>query len=183
MVASHKAIASAFKDEPMVIGYDLRNEPYLGTVAGIRYPAGQQPPILTTDFLAKHGDLVSAKLVREAARTAPRVAASPWHRAGQRRRERHGRHPVVGPVRAEASHRIRHRDGPCGRPARRRTISAMSLPPLTRASRCGAGCRSKAIRCGGHESPDHRRLRHRLRRPPFQPPARFCFSPRLCAPA
>ena len=62
MAASHKAIANAFKDEPMVIGYDLRNEPHLGTVAGIRYPAGQRPAILTTDFAAKHGDLVSARL-------------------------------------------------------------------------------------------------------------------------
>jgi len=71
MVASHKAIAKAFKDEPMVIGYDLRNEPYLGTVAGIRYPAAERPPILTTDFVAKHGDLVSARLVRETAEQRP----------------------------------------------------------------------------------------------------------------
>ena len=71
MAASHKAIANAFKDEPMVIGYDLRNEPYLGTVAGIRYPAERRPPILTTDFVAKHGDLVSARLVRETTERRP----------------------------------------------------------------------------------------------------------------
>lgn len=73
MAASHRAIAGAFKDEPMVIGYDLRNEPYLGNIAGIRYPAGQQPAVLTTDFVAQHGDLVSAKLVRDTAEQRP-----PW---------------------------------------------------------------------------------------------------------
>jgi hypothetical protein len=71
MVASHQAIAKAFQDEPMVIGYDLRNEPYLGTVAGIRYSAAGRPPVLTTDFLAKHGDLISARLVREAVQQRP----------------------------------------------------------------------------------------------------------------
>ena len=71
MAASHRAIAGAFQDEPMVIGYDLRNEPYLGNIAGIRYPAGQQPAVLTTDFVATHGDLVSAQLVRDTAEQRP----------------------------------------------------------------------------------------------------------------
>ena len=71
MTASHRAIAGAFKDEPMIIGYDLRNEPYLGTVAGIRYPAESKPAILTTDFVARHGDLVSAKLVRDTVEQRP----------------------------------------------------------------------------------------------------------------
>ena len=71
MVASHKAIASAFKDESMVIGYDLRNEPYISTVASLRYGDGEKPQVTTMDFLAKHGDLISAKQVRTAVTLRP----------------------------------------------------------------------------------------------------------------
>ena len=71
MVASHKAIADAFKDEPMVIGYDLRNEPYISTVASLRYGDGEKPQVTTTDFLAKHGDLVSRKQVTNAVALRP----------------------------------------------------------------------------------------------------------------
>ena len=73
MIASHKAFASAFKDEPMVIGYDLRNEPYVGSVAGIKYPAGMKPPVLTQNLAQKHPDLVSLKAIRET-----RAQHLPW---------------------------------------------------------------------------------------------------------
>ena len=43
MLASHRAIAAAFADEPMVLGYDLRNEPYVTTLGGIRYEGGPVP--------------------------------------------------------------------------------------------------------------------------------------------
>lgn len=70
-VASHKAIAGAFKDEPMVIGYDLRNEPYVSSVASLRYDKGEKPQVITTDFLAKHGDLVSRRQVTNAVALRP----------------------------------------------------------------------------------------------------------------
>ncbi|MCX7010168.1 MAG: hypothetical protein NTY53_23510 [Kiritimatiellaeota bacterium] len=82
MLASHKAIASAFKDEPMVIGYDLRNEPYVSSVASLRYGVGEKPQITTTDFLAKHGDLVSAKQVRDAVALRPEWLRLPRYITG-----------------------------------------------------------------------------------------------------
>ena len=65
MVASHKAIAGAFKDEPMVLGYDLRNEPFLGTVASLQYPASLKPPVLTQDLRQLDAGLLSQKYVNE----------------------------------------------------------------------------------------------------------------------
>jgi len=49
MVASHRAIAQAFADEPMVLGYDLRNEPYVTTIGGIRYQ-GEPVPVQSHDL-------------------------------------------------------------------------------------------------------------------------------------
>lgn len=71
MCASHQALARAFRDEPMVLGYDLRNEPYVGTIAGIKYPDGQQPPILTRNLQPQHRAVLSDKLLREMATERP----------------------------------------------------------------------------------------------------------------
>lgn len=40
-----RSVAAAAKDESMVLGYDLENEPYLGTIAAIRFD-GQPSPVL-----------------------------------------------------------------------------------------------------------------------------------------
>ena len=45
IAAEHKALAAQFADEPMVLGYDLQNEPYVGTVGAILY-AGRKSPIV-----------------------------------------------------------------------------------------------------------------------------------------
>ena len=57
MVQSHQAIAKAFRDEPMVLGYDLRNEPYVTTLGGIRYKKGPVP-VQSVDLLKQYPDAV-----------------------------------------------------------------------------------------------------------------------------
>jgi len=57
MLASHRRIAQAFRDEPMVLGYDLRNEPYVSTLGGIQY-TGTPPPVQTADLAAIYPELV-----------------------------------------------------------------------------------------------------------------------------
>ncbi len=54
---SHRRIAQAFRDEPMVLGYDLRNEPYVTTLGGIQYTANP-PPVQTVDLAATYPGLV-----------------------------------------------------------------------------------------------------------------------------
>jgi hypothetical protein len=53
MLASHRRIAEAFRDEPMVLGYDLRNEPYVTTLGGIRY-TGEPAAVQTVDLAAQY---------------------------------------------------------------------------------------------------------------------------------
>lgn len=43
--------AELLKDEPMIFGYDLRNEPVLSSVAGMNYPEGRKPSVQTTRLI------------------------------------------------------------------------------------------------------------------------------------
>lgn len=70
MVASHKAIASAFKDEPMVLGYDLRNEPYVTTLGGIIYKE-KKPPVQTVDLSQKYSDKVKIEQIQSWVKERP----------------------------------------------------------------------------------------------------------------
>ncbi|MBN2450726.1 MAG: hypothetical protein JXR77_10070 [Lentisphaeria bacterium] len=70
MLASHRAIAAAFRDEPMVLGYDLRNEPYVTTLGGIRY-AGEKPPVQTVDLSGVYPGVVDPEAVASWLRERP----------------------------------------------------------------------------------------------------------------
>ncbi|OGV61657.1 MAG: hypothetical protein A3K19_15250 [Lentisphaerae bacterium RIFOXYB12_FULL_65_16] len=71
MLASHAAIAGAFADEPMVLGYDLRNEPYIGTVAGIQYPEQAKPAVLTTRFLDTFATELNSEAIHSTLKNRP----------------------------------------------------------------------------------------------------------------
>ncbi|MBI4975880.1 MAG: hypothetical protein HZC28_00265 [Spirochaetes bacterium] len=49
-------VADALKDEPMVFGYDLRNEPPVSYIAGRNFPAGNKPAIHTTRLIDLYPD-------------------------------------------------------------------------------------------------------------------------------
>ena len=63
MLASHRAIAEAFADEPMVLGYDLRNEPYVTTLGGVRYE-GEPVPVQSRDLRQDYPGLVDNDKLR-----------------------------------------------------------------------------------------------------------------------
>jgi hypothetical protein len=96
-----RKVAAACKDEPMVLGYDLRNEPSIATVASPRYPESETPPLQTTDFAQRYaGDVdaneLSTKLKNrtwpappatlqgDAAKNATAAALLWWHHYGKK---------------------------------------------------------------------------------------------------
>ncbi len=64
MLASHRAIAAAFRDEPMVLGYDLRNEPYVTTLGGLIY-TDTPPPVQTRDLRPEYPGRIDNEQLRQ----------------------------------------------------------------------------------------------------------------------
>jgi hypothetical protein len=86
MLDSHRRIAEAFRDEPMVLGYDLRNEPYVSTLGGIHY-TDTPPPVQTVDLAKVYPDFVDMAKVDSWLKERPRWLHLPsWIQGEEARR-------------------------------------------------------------------------------------------------
>jgi hypothetical protein len=62
-------VGEMLKDEPMIFGYDLRNEPTIGFVAGMNYPKDRKPAVHTTRLIDLYPE--EAAEIRKLVETRP----------------------------------------------------------------------------------------------------------------
>ncbi len=70
VMAKASETASYWRDEPMVLGYDLQNEPYLGTIAPIRFD-GKPSPLLQLQPFEKYASKIDRNWVETQVRQRP----------------------------------------------------------------------------------------------------------------
>jgi hypothetical protein len=59
LIEVDNAIARHFANSPVILGYDLRNEPQFSDLVGSIYPPGQQPPLQNEDIIKVYGERLS----------------------------------------------------------------------------------------------------------------------------
>lgn len=70
VMAKVSETATYWRDEPMVLGYDLQNEPYLGTIAPMRFN-GKPSPLLQLNPYEKYAPKIDRKWVETQVRQRP----------------------------------------------------------------------------------------------------------------